>query len=46
MVGKLLMLLVVWRAVSAAIVYRTNCGRPAVSDLVANKPSPPDRIAA
>ena len=46
LVGKLLMLLVVWRAVSAAIVYRINCGRPEVHQPVRREPMPNDRIAA
>ena len=46
LVGKLLMLIIVWRAVSAAIVYRANCSRPELPKPAPAKPAPPGRMAA
>jgi hypothetical protein len=46
MVGKLLMLGIVGRALSAAIIYRTNCRRPDLPDAPEAKVPLRDRLAA
>jgi hypothetical protein len=46
LIGKLMMLCIVGRAVSAAIMYRANCGRPELAGALQSKPTPTRRMAA